>query len=104
MKHARPLACLLVAVIGLAACGSSGDSMSVRDKPKETTTTTTDSGTADAYVGLTKNAAIAKAKADGRPWRIGREDGESFMLTQDFIPNRVTFEIDNGKVTSAKFG
>jgi len=48
--------------------------------------------------------AIAKADADGRPSRIGREDDESFILTQDFIPNRVTFEIDNGEVTSASFG
>jgi hypothetical protein len=96
---------VVVAAVAVAACGSSDDSASVRDRPEETTTTPGEnSGTADAYVGLTKSAAIAKAEADGRPWRIGREDGESFPATLDYNPERVTFEIDNGKVTSATFG
>ncbi len=91
-------------MLTLAACGSSGDSASVHDRPEETTTTAKDAGTAAAYVGLTKKAAIAKAEAAGRPWRIAREDGESFLLTQDYNPNRVNFEIDKGTVTSATFG
>ena len=106
MKHWYAPACAVVAVLTLAACGGSENSTAVRDRPKETTTTTTtkESGTADDYVGLTKKAAVTKAEADGRPWRKGREDGESFFLTQDYIPNRVTFEIDNGMVTKATFG
>jgi hypothetical protein len=59
---------------------------------------------AGVYVGLTKQAAIAKAEGDGRQWRLGREDGESFMLTQDYNAERVTFELDDGKVTKASFG
>jgi hypothetical protein len=98
-------ACAVLVVLTITACGDSGGSTSVRDRPEETTTTgTKDSGTAGAYVGLTKQAAIAKAEADGRPWRLGREDGESFMLTQDYNAERVTFEIDDGKVTKASFG
>jgi hypothetical protein len=97
--------CVVLAMLTITACGDSADSTSVRDRPEETTTTPIkDSGTADAYVGLTKQAAIAKAEADGRPWRLGREDGESFSVTQDYNPERVTFEIDDGKVTKASFG
>lgn len=105
MRYVRSLAGAVSVMLAVAGCGSdSGVSTSARDKSKETTTTTTDTGTADDYVGLTKEAAIAKAEANRRPWRIAREDGESFLLTQDYVPNRVDFEIDNGKVTSAKFG
>ncbi len=105
MKRWLVPVCVALAVLTIAACGDSGDSTSVRDRPEETTTTETlDPGTAASYVGLTKQAAIAKAEADGRPWRLGREDGESFMLTQDYNAQRVTFEIDNGKVTKASFG
>ena len=53
---------------------------------------------------MTKRAAIAAAEADGRPWRIGREDDEQFLVTQDFIEDRVTFEIDDGEVTKATLG
>ena len=96
---------MVLAVLTIAACGDSRDTTSVRDRPEETTTSATkDPGTASAYVGLTKKAAIAKAEADGRPWRLGREDGESFMLTQDYNAERVTFEVDDSKVTKALFG
>src|SRR5262245_4471658 len=96
-------------VVALTACdsGSSNDSGSASGR---TTTTTATSGTtgkplpASSYVGLTKKDAIAQAKAHDQPWRIGREDDEQFMLTQDFVPERVTFEIDDGKVTKATLG
>ncbi len=92
-----------VLVLGvLAACGGSDDSANPTKDVK--TATTAPGNAASAYVGLTKKAAIAKAEADGRPWRIGREDDEQFMLTQDVVENRVTFEIDDGKVTKATFG
>ncbi len=53
------------------------------------------------FVGLTSGAASALAEAEGRRWRVGREDGERFALTEDFIVGRVTFEIDDGTVTTA---
>lgn len=59
---------------------------------------------ADAYVGLTKKAATAQADAAGTTWRITREDDESFPVTLDFNPERLNFEIDDGKVTQATYG
>jgi hypothetical protein len=91
-----------VVVVALAACGGGDDAGSANGGG--TTTTATGSATADAFVGLRKQAAIARAEQEGRPWRIGREDDEQFALTQDYIEDRVTFEIDDGEITKATFG
>lgn len=103
----RGLVCSIIVVIGavaMTACGDDSDSSApAKDNAKETTTSLGPGKESD-YVGLTKSAAIAKAKSQGRPWRITREDGEVFPGTLDYNPDRVQFEIDNGKVTKATFG
>jgi hypothetical protein len=113
MRSVRVLVCVVAVTIGLAACGGGGDARSVGSSRGSTTTgpgttgpgaTTPGSETADSFVGLKKQAAINKAEREGRQWRIGREDGEQFALTQDYIETRVTFEIDDGVVTKATFG
>jgi hypothetical protein len=94
----------LLAVVGLAGCGDdSGGSVSSRDQTQETTTTEAPS-TAPDFVGLSKQAAIAKAEAENRPWRISSEDGESFPATLDYNPERVSFDINENRVTAANFG
>ena len=83
-----------------AACGDDdGDKVSTGSKHSASSDTS-----AESYVGLTKKEAIAKAEASDTPWRILREDKETFMATQDVLENRVNFEIDNGKVTKATNG
>jgi major membrane immunogen (membrane-anchored lipoprotein) len=99
---AASLACL-VSLGLLAACGGDDGGSGSRRVGTPDGTETPDSG-ADAYVGLTKQAAIARADAAGTPWRITREDDESFMVTQDYEPDRLNFEIDDGKVTRATYG
>jgi hypothetical protein len=97
----------LFLLVGAASCGGSDDSAESTKSSTDRTAATKPADPADpaaAYVGLTKAAAIARAKSEQRPWRIGREDDEQFMLTQDFVENRVTFEIDDGKVTKATLG
>ena len=94
----------VLAAIGIAGCGDdSGGSVSSRDQTRETTTTEARS-TAPDYVGLSKQAAIAKAEAAGRPWRISSENGESFPATLDYNPERVSFDINENRVTAANFG
>ena len=99
---------MVIGAVAMTACGDDSNSSSpakdssLKDPSKETTTL--GPGKESDYVGLTKSAAIAKAKSQGRPWRITREDGEVFPGTLDYNPDRVQFEIDNGKVTKATFG
>ena len=91
---------LAVGALTLTACGGDDDpdrAGSSQDGGKS------DAG-ASAYVGLTKQAATAKADAAGTTWRITREDDESFPVTLDFDPERLNFEIDDGKVTQATYG
>ena len=60
-------------------------------------------GDDSGFVGLSLDDAIDRAEAQERPWRISRQDGESFAITDDLVPGRVTFEVDDGVVTSATF-
>ena len=102
MKRATWATLGLVAVLMMVApaCGSD-DGGKVSSGSKQSTTSDT---SAQSYVGLTKKEAIAKAEAAGTPWRITREDKETFMVTLDLNPARINFEIDNGKVTKATYG
>jgi hypothetical protein len=87
-----------VLILGLAAGGIAtaiGDGEAGSDGPTGTPTQI------EGFVGLTVSEAAALAEDEGRPWRIGRQDDESFVLTDDLIPGRVTFEIDDGTVTAA---
>ena len=87
-----------VLILGLAAGGIAtaiGDGEAGNDGPTETSSQT------EGFVGLTASEAAALAEDEGRPWRIGRQDDEALVLTDDLVPGRVTFEIDGGKVTSA---
>lgn len=54
-----------------------------------------------AFIGLTQDAAVQLAVDQGRLWRISRQDDEFFGLDAQLVIGRVTFEIDNGDVTSA---
>ena len=97
----------LVLLVVSASCGGSDDSAESTKSTSDGSTATKPADAGDSaapYVGLTKAAAIARAEREQRPWRIGREDDEQFMLTQDFVEDRVTFELDDGKVTKASLG
>ena len=94
-------ALMVLALASLAAACGNGDGDKVSSGSKQSSTSDT---SAASYVGLTKQAAIAKAEATNTPWRITREDKESFLVTQDYNPGRINFEIDKGKVTKATNG
>lgn len=103
-RRARRIAAGLLFVVALplagAACGGD-DRKSVNTNGNGSTTGDT---SPSSYVGLTKKAAIDKAEANDVPWRILREDDEQFPATMDFNPERINFEIDDGKVTKATNG
>ncbi len=87
-----------VLILGLAVGGIAtaiGDGETGSDDPTDTATQS------ENFVGLTLAEATARAEDEDRRWRIGRQDDESLVLTDDLVPGRVTFEIDNGTVTAA---
>lgn len=88
--------------LAFAACGGD-DAKSVKSNGNGSGANSNDTSPS-SYVGLTKKAAIAEAEADDVPWRILREDGEQFPATMDYNPERINFEIDDGKVTKATNG
>ncbi len=59
---------------------------------------------AATLIGKTEAKAEAYAQEYGWVWRVGKRDGEQFMLTQDYCECRVTVSIDNLVVTEAVVG
>lgn len=97
-----------LAGLSLAACSSANDS-----------TVSTNGGSwgifpgadlvitqeqAATLIGKTEADAEAYAQDYGWVWRVGRRDGEQFMLTQDYCECRVTVSVDNSVVTEAVVG
>ena len=89
-------AAVLVAVTatGLAAAGGDGDEAA--DGPADSATQQ------ERFVGISLDDAAALAETEGRLWRVAREDDTDFALTSDLNPGRLTFEVDDGIVTSAQ--
>ncbi len=82
-----------LAITGFAAAGSDGGDAAdgATDLPTKQ----------ESFVGLTISDATALAETQDQPWRIRREDTTDFVLTDDLVPTRVTFDVDDGTVTSA---
>ena len=56
------------------------------------------------YIGLSKEAASAKAEAAGLRWRVVKEDGKIYRVTKDFRPERLNFDVEHGIVTRVSKG
>ena len=52
------------------------------------------------YIGLTIQEARALAQQQGREFRIGHEDGETYPITANAIPGRITAAVKDGVVFS----
>lgn len=59
---------------------------------------------ANTLVGLTEAEAIATARERGWPVRIAAREGEYYMLTSDYVTNRVNLVIDDLLVVSVEVG
>jgi len=59
---------------------------------------------AEAFVGLTVEKASALAKEHGIRTRVVSVDGEEYMVTQDYLPERLNFTVVKGVVTKATWG
>ena len=58
----------------------------------------------EAVIGMTKEDAVAKIKAANHKARVVAVDGEDFMRTMDFWPDRLNLEIVDGKVVKVSRG
>lgn len=56
------------------------------------------------WIGLDLNDAINKAKSIDYIYRIVEKDGESFILTMDFLSNRVNLRLRDNKVIGVYTG
>ena len=54
------------------------------------------------YIGLTLEKATELAEKENLRWRVVKENGERFLLTQDMASNRVNFEVEDNIVTKAE--
>ena len=59
---------------------------------------------ADGLIGLTEQEAIKTAESRGWIVRIAARDGEYFMLTSDYVTNRVNLTVKKTLVTSVAIG
>jgi hypothetical protein len=59
---------------------------------------------ADSLVGVAEAEAERVAGERGCGWRVGVRDGESFPVTMDYRPDRITVTIVDGVVTAALAG
>jgi hypothetical protein len=59
---------------------------------------------ADSLIGLTEQEATKTATSKGWVVRIAVRDGEYFMLTSDYVTNRVNLTVEKTVVTSVAVG
>jgi len=60
--------------------------------------------TTDDFVGLTEAEAAALADENIITWRVSSIDGEPQMVTMDYSPSRLNFELEGGVVTAVTTG
>lgn len=53
------------------------------------------------YVGLSEDQARDRAAAQGRRFRVVQRDGEDFVVTADYVENRVNAVVRDGVVVTA---
>lgn len=59
---------------------------------------------ANTLIGLTEQEAVKTSQSKGWVVRIAARDGENFMLTTDFVTNRVNLSVEKNLVTSVVVG
>ncbi len=59
---------------------------------------------ANTLIGLTEDEAMKVASSEGWEYRVAARDGEQYMLTADYIVNRVNVTIVEGTITEVTVG
>lgn len=115
MKMRIHLVLGLVAAVAVTSCGTESGAFGGADGTGTTADSTgstvggneedpVGSDTPAGYVGLGFEDAIDRAESESREWRLASQDGEHFMLTMDYRPERINFDVEDGVVTNAWMG
>lgn len=56
------------------------------------------------FIGLSLSEAEKLARKRGLPHRVTMLDGEPRMATRDYLPNRVNFAVEKGRVVGVSRG
>lgn len=97
----------MLVMVSLASCGSGESSDLVERVCPETDVadrTEISEERAELLLGLSEADAERCAATLGWAYRVGMRDGESFALTMDYSPQRVTVSIENGLVSAIVVG
>lgn len=104
-RISRSVATLVV--VALTSC-SGGDSMDSLDRacPETEAADRTEISIerAELLLGFSEADAERCAASLGWAYRVGMRDGESFALTMDYSPQRVTVSIEDGVITAIVVG
>jgi hypothetical protein len=112
-KYVAIAAVAVAGALGLAACGGGADQPASAPAAPAPAEPIVDAGQAGGtvlagdvldgaqLVGMRLDVAISWVEEQGRQWRVGREDGVDLAVTADFVPDRVTFTVEDGVVTAA---
>lgn len=68
------------------------------DDKSFTNTAQSAGSTTDAYIGLSEQAALDKAKAENKPARVVERDGEALPVTMDYVQGRLNLYVKDGNV------
>jgi hypothetical protein len=94
---------LFLLVLAAVACQPKNASDSLPPDSAEKQTSNAIS-TPESFVGMTLEAAEAKAKGADLPCRVVRKDGEDLPVTRDYRPERLNFTVEKGVVTKVTNG
>ncbi len=92
---------LVCAAVTLALFTASCDDGDGGDTGGDVASEGEDTAGASRFIGLAVDDAVALAESEGRLWRISRDGTEFFAMDAALVEDRVTFEVDDGTVTSA---
>jgi hypothetical protein len=80
--------------------GTTPDGMPADTLPGEAITSTQ----AETLIGASEEQAQQSAENAGWIFRVGERDGEMYMLTKDYITQRVTVTVTDGLITAVEVG
>lgn len=88
----------------IAACRDSGPSPSSGEGTAPVPVKGGDAPSDSGFLGLTEKEGADRADSEGLSHRVLSVDGQPRPATKDYRPDRINFEIVNGRITSVTRG